>query len=724
MKIKQKGLNGMVMNMLIIAFVVLIGSPVMYADCDMIGILVKNGQAINNIDQLVNEYPLAFDEPSDFWFWFKDTLIPRNISGYGIIYYGLNGAEMRHVYEWPNADPADFFNGHLPNAWMNFTANQVFRTDGDSMETGDQSCFYWSQQRIYEEDNLQHNAFLILGHARWASGGNNNIVDPHPFIWDYPWNGNNNPQGTNADGLTTYSMEHNGTITNKMKLRAMTEELWASWHPGETWSAVYPYKTENQGNFELVDTEAYFHWIICNIKLAGNVEEGMRRALVAMKNWDCYKNIVFVDALNMYAYRGFGALTADAYHYLVYYSDNSPAFFAVSTAKVISNGQGQYTIDPILLADNVVQIPNKQMVKFNVAGGLTTYNNFDTPRYHTLPYACNFDNSQNSTVDSYWYLNSWDDDNNYGHMQVATSGTNRYLKMDCNTTNPANRNEASFYLKLAGKNRVHLKFNWTSFSPDLSNVNGVYFSDDGGQSFTQVYYFNRFSSDDSRWQNADLFVDSLCSMYGLEMNDQFVVKFVQHENTTNPSYGVGIDNISVATTYATPNGYVADFEDGTFDEFWVPCLADNGCRIRITSQYTPYEGSYHMVLDSGINNNYVASYADLHLNFSLSYYSGYTMKFYIKDFNDEPHYNPLNILQMDAILFSDDGGQTFVPVYALNPTGTYQEVELNISQLARDNNLKLSDQFVIRFQQYDNYGVPSDGIAFDFIRISGTGPIL
>jgi hypothetical protein len=671
-------------------------SAALFGDCDMIGILIRNGQTITDVDQLGIQYPGEFNEPSDFWTdWFKNTQVPRNLNGYAIIYYGLNGANTRKVYEWPNLYQ------HIPFYWNFYSDNQVFRSD-DQFTSFD-TAFWWAEYRVWNLDMCDHNAHLILAHTRYASGGNNDINNPHPFIWDYPWNGANNPQGENIDEYTAYSMEHNGTITDKQKLRAMTEELWTSWNPEQTWSVVYPYKTENQGNNELVDSEAYFHWIVCNIKLAGNVEEGMRRALIAMKEWDCFKNIVFADAFNMYAYRGFGDLNPGNYHYLVYRVNETPSFYAVSSGKYYDEN----------LFENTVSIQNHQMVKFYIASSVTTYDNFDAPQYHGLPYYCYFDDSLYSTVDSSWYLNSYDDDNQYGRIRVVGNETNRYLLMDSNSAGQYAQNEANMHVNLLNRDRIILKFSWAPFNEETHVQDGVYFSDNGGETYAQVYQMG--AGPYGQWQNVEMYVDSLCELHGLEHSPAFVVKFVQYDNYPAYTDGIGVDNISIYTAYADPDGYFMGFDTGSFDEYWEPCNEDNGCRVLITEEYEPYKGTHHMTMDSGIEHHYVASYALLYVDFTRGDCSGYRLQFYIKKFDGE-------IDPQDALYFSDDGGLTFIRVYGFTPTSSWQEVDLNIGGLAIENGLTLTDKFVIKFQQYGDEGIPNEGLAFDSIRIYAAGP--
>ncbi|MFH1313895.1 MAG: FlgD immunoglobulin-like domain containing protein [Candidatus Eisenbacteria bacterium] len=507
-----------------------------YSDCDMISILVPNMNTITEIDTLGNQYPEPFDEPSDFWNWFKITQVPRNISGYSVVYYGLNTGRAEKVFEWPSL-------GHALADWANYEDNQVFRYDIQSTSTTD-DAFYWAQQRVWDLDGLDHNAHMVLAHTRWASGGNDDIDDPHPFIWDYPWNGINEPQGENTDETYTYSLEHNGTLTDKQKLRDMTEDLWASWNPGETWADTYPYKTENQGNNELVDSEALFHWIVCNIKLAGDHEEGLRRALIAMKEWDCYKNFIFANSYAMYAYRGYGDLDPDGAHGLVYRVNETPEFYAVSTMKAVDTG----------LETQAISISNGQAVEFDIRDWVITYDNFDAPQYHTLPYTwCDFEDSHDQSINSSWYLNTHDDDIEYGNIQVVGNEVNRYLEL-LNTPGQVTQTEAAMYVDLNNEAGNVLEFSFKpcigapsmapgSPGPEVDlDPDGVHFSDDGGETFTFVY---EMTGAYAVWQDVELDVDAICLLHGLDLSSTFVVKFVMNDNDPVYNNRIGIDNISI-----------------------------------------------------------------------------------------------------------------------------------------------------------------------------------
>jgi hypothetical protein len=523
-----------------------------FADCDMIALMVPNEQTLTSIDTLGSQYPGPYDEPSDFWVWYRDTQIPRNSNGYAIIYYRLVPDSAAHVFEWPDL-------GHSLSDWANFDNNQVFRYESQSTDqVGD--CFPWAEKRIWETDGLDHYAYMILAHTREASGGNDGIDDPHPFIWDYAWNKNLEPQGDNTDSDYTYSLEHNGTLTDKQKLRDMTRDLWASWNPGPTWATTYPYKTENQGTNELVDSEALFHWVVCNIKLAGETEEGLRRALIGMKDWNCYKNLVFADAISMYAYRGYGGLTADGNHRLAYRENETPHFYAVSTGKA----------GDTVLYNNTEELSNHQAVEFDIRDWAIVHDNFDLPQYHTLPYTwCDFEDSSTRSINSSWYLNTHDDDVLYGDIQVAGDEVNRYLSLS-NTPGETTQAEASVYLDLTCEGGIVLEFSFmTRIGPpaqglpqcegemDLDPI-GLYFSDDGGETFSFVY---ALSGPYDTWQHLELDVDAICLVHGIECSSTFVVKFVFTDNDPTYDNSLNIDDIEIYCDLSGVDGPEVGRED-------------------------------------------------------------------------------------------------------------------------------------------------------------------
>jgi PKD repeat protein len=117
-----------------------------------------------------------------------------------------------------------------------------------------------------------------------------------------------------------------------------------------------------------------------------------------------------------------------------------------------------------------------------------------------------------------------------------------------------------------------------------------------------------------------------------------------------------------------------------------------------------------MAMDAITNGTYVQNEAWLKLN--LAGKGDVELSFWWKEFSDETH-------TQDGVYFSDNGGSSFVKVYDLiNGTTTYQEIVLDLDALASSNGLSLTGTFVVKFQQYDNYGLTTDGMTFDDISVT------
>ncbi len=175
-------------------------------------------------------------------------------------------------------------------------------------------------------------------------------------------------------------------------------------------------------------------------------------------------------------------------------------------------------------------------------------------------------------------------------------------------------------------------------------------------------------------------------------------------------------DVPVSGGYATLP-YSTGFESGALDQYWTTASSNVG-RILVTTANTPHSGSYHLTMDASVNGNYSQNEAWLHLD--LSGESQADLAFWWKDFSDETH-------AQDGVYFSDDDGATFVKVQDLNggsyTNNVWNEFNLDVDALASSNGLSFTSTFVIKFQQYDNYGITTDGFAFDDISVTaGTAP--
>ncbi len=180
-------------------------------------------------------------------------------------------------------------------------------------------------------------------------------------------------------------------------------------------------------------------------------------------------------------------------------------------------------------------------------------------------------------------------------------------------------------------------------------------------------------------------------------------------------------NANFTVDYTPPTGnyatipYSTGFESGALDQYWTTASSNIG-RVQITSSYTPHSGSYHMTMDSSVNGNYCQNEGWLHLD--LTGETAVDLSFWWQEYGDETH-------SQDGVYFSDDDGASFVKVQDLNGSSytnqTWNQFTLDVDALAAANSLSLSSTFIVKFQQYDNYTITTDGFAFDDIAVTVGG---
>lgn len=153
--------------------------------------------------------------------------------------------------------------------------------------------------------------------------------------------------------------------------------------------------------------------------------------------------------------------------------------------------------------------------------------------------------------------------------------------------------------------------------------------------------------------------------------------------------------------------YSTSFENGT-DQYWYLGSSDSVGRAQVTTNNGPHSGSRHLTMDSKFSNHYVTNEAILSLN--LSGRSNVVLTFWWKEWSDEYQAS-------DGVYISDGGA--YVKVMDLRDgSTTWEQRVLNISQVAAQYGLSLNSTFKIKFQQYDNWWITSDGFAFDDISVS------
>ncbi|MEM9023275.1 MAG: T9SS type A sorting domain-containing protein, partial [Bacteroidota bacterium] len=328
-------------------------------------------------------------------------------------------------------------------------------------------------------------------------------------------------------------------------------------------------------------------------------------------------------------------------------------------------------------------------------------------QYAGIPYTTGFE----SGLDQFWATSSNDA---RGRIQVTTAnGPNsgaQHLTMDVTTSGSQVRNRADLHLNLSGASDVELRFWWKEFSDEDHSKDAVYFSDDGGSSYTKVH---SLTGGPATYTEVVLDLDSLAGAHGLSLNSSFIVRFQQRDNQPINSDGFAFDDISVAVPGNSVLPYSTSFDSG-LDANWTLSTTDavRG-RVQVTSANGPHSGAQHLTMDVTTSGSAVSNRADLAID--LSGESNVELSFWLKEFNDDNN-------AKDAVYFSDDGGASFSKVYSLNSaTASYAQVVLDVDNLASNKGLTLNENFVIRFQHRGDDAIPSDGFAFDDVLLISVG---
>ncbi|MBI5770411.1 MAG: M36 family metallopeptidase [Verrucomicrobia bacterium] len=211
--------------------------------------------------------------------------------------------------------------------------------------------------------------------------------------------------------------------------------------------------------------------------------------------------------------------------------------------------------------------------------------------------------------------------------------------------------------------------------------------------------------------------------------DSIYAALLTFTNTTN---GVGqsrtvrlaIEPVSVAL-------FTEDFESGTLDSSKWTVSGTGTFRTQVTTANAPHGGTRHLTMDSTTDLSSSRNEATLTLNLAGEH--GVRLVFWAKGFGEEPSGPPASPFtsgaDFDGVAISADG----VNWYEVQPLrasasppllDTWSKYVVDLDPLLAARGLTFNSTFKIRFNQYDNYRIPTDGIAIDdlqVLRIVGAG---
>lgn len=168
--------------------------------------------------------------------------------------------------------------------------------------------------------------------------------------------------------------------------------------------------------------------------------------------------------------------------------------------------------------------------------------------------------------------------------------------------------------------------------------------------------------------------------------------------------------------------YSEDFESGVLDPAYWTVTGTGNYRTQITT-YLPRGGSRHLAMDERLDSgSYARNEATVTLN--LAGRTGVQLSFWAAQFGEESDGPPSSPFpstgaNFDGVAISADGGNHWYEVQPLRSlTGTYTKLTVDLDAALAARGLTYSSSFKIRFNQYDNYALGTDGIGIDDLLIT------
>lgn len=239
-----------------------------------------------------------------------------------------------------------------------------------------------------------------------------------------------------------------------------------------------------------------------------------------------------------------------------------------------------------------------------------------------------------------------------------------------------------------------------------SGVSDMQFSNDGMSFSAWVSYATSYSA----WDITD-------SSYGGTST--------QGRKTVYVRFRDGAGNVSISSlayfTFEFPTAATLPFSDEftstSLGGSWRSASTGNG-RIRVSSTNSPASTPYHVLMDS--SSGYALNELVLCLDIAME--NDVVLTYDTREFTDEGNTLPSSFVGSangDGVAVSDDGLQWYRVDSLTALTSTYETRTVDLSQVISNNsNLSATSRFFIKFVQYDNNPIATDGIAFDNIVVS------
>jgi len=160
------------------------------------------------------------------------------------------------------------------------------------------------------------------------------------------------------------------------------------------------------------------------------------------------------------------------------------------------------------------------------------------------------------------------------------------------------------------------------------------------------------------------------------------------------------------------------WESGTVRSMWTIAGATT-YRTQVTTGNGPHSGSYHLTMDSSSDGTYARNEATLTLD--LSGKQDLRLRFWVKMFNEEPDGPPTipftGSANFDGVAISADGTQWYEVQGLRTFNNAWVSYTVDLDAAIATHGLAYNANFKIRFNQFDNFTISTDGMAFDDIEI-------
>ena len=147
-------------------------------------------------------------------------------------------------------------------------------------------------------------------------------------------------------------------------------------------------------------------------------------------------------------------------------------------------------------------------------------------------------------------------------------------------------------------------------------------------------------------------------------------------------------------------------------------------RIQVNGAFGTAAGAGALLMDVTVNGNNNLNEAVLTVD--LSGVSNAELSFFHADFNDEELSLPLDFagsVNGDGVSVSDDGVNWRTVLNATNLAfGVWTPVTVDLAAAATAAGMSLGSNFQIKFQQFDNFALTTDGRGYDEVAITTAVP--